>query len=76
MLHLEQLMLLIFKDWQGKTTAEEKAQLQEWINADPQNAAMLKRFENLNWVIERLKKMENAPRERAKQKLWGSSSTG
>jgi hypothetical protein len=29
MLTLEQLTLLILKDWKGKTTSEEKAQLQE-----------------------------------------------
>ena len=75
MLTLEQLTLLILKDWKGETSSEEKAQLQEWINADPQNAAMIKRFENLNWVIEQLKKLENAPMERAKQRLWGDSST-
>jgi hypothetical protein len=36
---------------------------------------MLKGFENLNWVIEQLKKMDNAPMERAKQRLCGRSST-
>lgn len=71
MSHYEQIAELILKRWNAEITPEEEAQLQEWINADPEHAAMLERFKDTNWVIQQLSRIENTPMERAKERLWG-----
>ncbi|OQP48062.1 hypothetical protein A4H97_29970 [Niastella yeongjuensis] len=69
MLHNKQIPALILKFLRAELTPAEEIQFNEWINADPRNAALVKNFEDDSWVYQEMRKYGQGPSAAAEKNL-------
>lgn len=70
MTHDEHIAELILKHLCNELTPAEEGEFEAWVSADPERAAFVEQFKDVDWVVQQMKDYEEEPSAESEKKLW------